>query len=71
MRNATAAGPLRTSLRLAWYRLTKRMPRYKGRPEPDRRLSVSEVMDFANLMITYRQGAGSETAERRERRRSS
>ena len=45
-----------------------RMPRYRGRPEPDRRLSDEDRAEFGGLMITYREGVPGGRA--RERRRS-
>lgn len=60
MRETTIAGPARTFLRLAWYRTTKRMPRYDGKPEPERRLSDDELAEFGGLLITWREGAGAD-----------
>jgi len=75
-KNRVGAGRVRCFLRLAWFRITRnlpwckgRMPRCKVRPEPDRQLSLDEVMEFGGLQITYREGVPG--YQGRERRRSS
>lgn len=49
-KNRTGAGRIRCFARLAWYRITRRMPRYQGRPEPDRKLSAAEFRTFAEIV---------------------
>jgi hypothetical protein len=48
---------LRGRYRLAWYRLTRRMPRCKVRPEPEDGLSAAEFMAFRRLADSARKGS--------------
>lgn len=64
------AALLRYLYRRPWYRLTRRMPRYQGSPEPDYPLTSRERGQFVTLMRLYRERGMTAQEPDRTRRRT-